>query len=85
MATADRFIEYVVFIYIIPTFYFTKIVLMMVFLIFFSGYPLDLLPPQFTSGLYLPCMYMNIVENASKGKNYSICYTCQFSTLVPLL
>ena len=34
MATADCFVEYVVFIYIIPTFYFTKIVL--VFLNFFS-------------------------------------------------
>ena len=33
MATADCFVEYVVFIYIIPTFYFTKIVL--VFLNFF--------------------------------------------------
>ena len=34
IATADCFVEYVVFIYIIPTFYFTKIVL--VFLNFFS-------------------------------------------------
>ena len=36
MATADCFVEYVVFIYIIPTFYFTKIVLVF-FEFFFSG------------------------------------------------